>query len=100
MDISTGVFTARTDGAYAFSFHANTVRGTIESYPLHSNENLGSKIHPTRLQIKSDDSLILILRNGVIVGGAFDTDNFKYNTISQMVSPEYKFKKLPYQFGN
>ena len=34
MDISTGVFTARTDGVYAFSFHANTVRGAIESYLL------------------------------------------------------------------
>ena len=34
--------------------------------------------------MKGKDSLILMRHNGATVAGAFDTDNFKHNTLGQM----------------
>jgi len=59
MNITTGIFTAPRKGIYQLTFHANTVKGK--------------------------DSLILIRHNGSTLAGAFDTDNYKHNTLAQMV---------------
>lgn len=32
--------------------------------------------------MKGNDGLVLLRHNGVIVSGAFDTDNFKHNTLA------------------
>ena len=34
--------------------------------------------------MKGKDSLILVRHNGATVAGAFDTDNYKHNTLAQM----------------
>ncbi len=44
-------------GDYLFSFHANTMKGS--------------------------DGLVLLRRNGEVLAGAFDTDNFKHNSLAQ-----------------
>ena len=36
-------------------------------------------------KVKGKDSLILIRHNGSTLAGAFDTDNYKHNTLAQMV---------------
>ena len=38
--------------------------------------------------MKGKDSLILIRHNGATVAGAFDTDNYKHNTLAQMALVE------------
>ena len=43
MDISSGIFTARTDGVYAFSFHANTVSDNFFHYTSNSTKYIGRK---------------------------------------------------------
>ncbi len=56
MSADEGVFVAPMAGVYLFTFHANTVKG--------------------------NDGLVLLRRNGEVVAGAFDTDNFKHNSLA------------------
>ena len=35
------------------------------------------------LQLKGEDGLILIKKNGKVLAGAFDTDNFNHNSLAQ-----------------
>eukprot|EP00094_Tigriopus_californicus_P004268 TCALIF_04114-PA protein Name:"Similar to CAPRIN2 Caprin-2 (Homo sapiens)" AED:0.05 eAED:0.05 QI:0/0.75/0.8/0.8/0.25/0.4/5/1624/245 len=57
LDLATGTFQAPVSGTYLFSFHANTMKGK--------------------------DGLVLMKKNGDIMGGMYDTDNFNHNTLAQ-----------------
>ena len=60
----------------------NTFKSTLKFCRCQKEYN--TRILNLLLQVKGKDSLILIRHNGAIMAGAFDTDNYKHNTLAQM----------------
>ena len=61
----------------------NTSKSTLKSYIADVKKEYNIRIENMLSQVKGKDSLILIRHNGATMAGAFDTDNYKHNTLAQ-----------------